>query len=105
MDSFSSPANGRNNNGAWQEGVRQGAFWERELRFRGLDGHWHHVLSRGGPIRDGQGKILYGAGINLDIQRQKETESELQLLVQTLEARITERTGELEHANDQLREL
>jgi hypothetical protein len=77
----------------------------RESRFRAADGHWHHILSRGVPIRDSQGKILYWAGINLDIQHRKEAERQLQQLVQTLESRVSERTLERENATAKLREL
>jgi PAS domain S-box-containing protein len=90
---------------AWQKCVRNGTNWEREHRFRTADGHWHHILSRGVPIRDSQGKILYWAGINLDIQHRKEAERQLQQLVQTLESRVSERTLELENATTKLREL
>jgi PAS domain S-box-containing protein len=63
---------------AWSQCVKEGEFWEREHRFRGVDGDWHHVLARGGPIRDGDGNILYWAGINLDIQNRKKSEIALQ---------------------------
>jgi PAS domain S-box-containing protein len=90
---------------AWQECIQKGAFWEREHRFRGVDGNWHYVLARGGPIRDDNGNILCWAGINLDIQSRKEGEHQLRLLVETLEARIAERTQELQSANDKLHDL
>ncbi|RPH90815.1 MAG: PAS domain S-box protein, partial [Desulfobacteraceae bacterium] len=51
---------------AWQECVRTGGDWNREHRFRGVDGAWHHVLARGVPIRDEQGTVVSWAGINLD---------------------------------------
>jgi PAS domain S-box-containing protein len=89
----------------WDQCVREGTSWEREHRFRAADGHWHHILSRGVPLRDGQGKILYWAGINLDIQHRKEAERQLQQLVETLESRVSERTLELENATAKLREL
>jgi len=90
---------------AWQKCVREGNPWERETRVRAAEGHWHHVLSRGVPIRDSQGKILYWAGINLDIQHRKEAERQLQQLVETLESRVSERTLELQNATAKLREL
>lgn len=90
---------------AWQECVREGKAWERETRVRAADGHWHHLLSRGVPIRDSQGKTLYWAGINLDIQHRKEAERQLQQLVESLESRVSERTLELESATAKLREL
>ena len=90
---------------SWKDCVREGRFWERQHRVRGIDGAWHHIFARGGPIRDAQGNILHWAGINLGIQKQKETEQQLQHLVQTLEVRIQDRTRQLENATDKLREL
>lgn len=52
---------------AWQECVRRGDFWEREHRFKGVDGRWHPVLARGVPVRDETGRIQQWVGINLDI--------------------------------------
>jgi PAS domain S-box-containing protein len=99
------PAEGDATKEAWQQCVRKGTSWEREARFRAKDGHWHHILSRGVPIRDSQGKVLYWAGINLDIQHRKEAEQQLQQLVERLESRVSERTLELENATAKLREL
>lgn len=62
---------------AWKECVRTGSHWEREHRFRGVDGQWHSVLARGVPIRDASGQIECWAGINLDIQALKNAEREL----------------------------
>jgi PAS domain S-box-containing protein len=60
----------------WQECVRTGEHWYREHRIRGTDGHYHSVLARGVPIRDG-GELRGWAGINLDISRIKRTEAAL----------------------------
>ena len=62
---------------AWRECVRSGANWDREHRFRGVDGEWHPVLSRGVPVRDDRGQVVYWAGINLDIRSIKEAEEAL----------------------------
>ncbi len=83
---------------AWRECVRAGSLWERELRFSRPGGVWHHILARGVPIRDDDGKILFWAGINLDIQHRKETEI-------ALEDRIAQRTEELLNARNELRGL
>jgi PAS domain S-box-containing protein len=99
------PEEGNATKEAWQKCVREGKAWEQETRFRAADGHWHHILSRGVPLWDSQGKILYWAGINLDIQHRKEAECQLQQLVETLESRVSERTLELENATAKLREL
>jgi len=61
----------------WRACVQEGGFWEREHRFRGVDGKWHYLLARGVPIRDDEGKIECWAGINLDISSLKRTEQAL----------------------------
>jgi len=62
---------------AWKECVRTGGFWDREHRFKGVDGKWHTVLARGTPVRNEHGEIVYWAGINLDISKLKKVESAL----------------------------
>lgn len=59
---------------AWQECARTGNFWEREHRFKGVDGRWHPILARGVPIRDDAGRIQRWVGINLDISGMKRIE-------------------------------
>ena len=62
----------------WKRCAASGTFWDRVHRFRGREGNWHHVLARGVPIRGERGEILCWAGINLDVQREKEVERALQ---------------------------
>ena len=62
---------------AWQECVRTGTVWYREHRVRGIDGVYHPILAQGVPIRDELGNITSWAGINLDIERLKQTEQAL----------------------------
>jgi signal transduction histidine kinase len=62
---------------AWKECVRNEGTWDIEHRYRGVDGQYHPILARGVPVRDERGKIIYWAGINLDISRLKRTETEL----------------------------
>lgn len=63
---------------AWKECVKNGGVWDREHRFKGVDGQWHYVLARGVPVRDDAGTIKGWAGINLDISRLKQAEQQLQ---------------------------
>ena len=42
---------------AWKECVRSGRNMDIEHRFRGADGAWHPILSRGVPLRDKTGGI------------------------------------------------
>ncbi len=60
---------------AWQECVRTGAMWDKEHRFRGVDGQWHPVLARGMAVEDESGQIICWAGINLDISQLKKAEA------------------------------
>ncbi len=69
---------------AWKECVRTGGTWDIEHRFRGVDGAWHHVLARGAPVKDEHGQVLCWAGINLDIDRLKQTEEALRASEATL---------------------
>ncbi len=62
---------------AWRECVRSGTRWEREHRYKGVDGEWHPVLSRGMPIRNDRGEITHWAGINLDISAYRRAEDKL----------------------------
>jgi PAS domain S-box-containing protein len=62
---------------AWQDCVRTGARWDREHRFRGVDGRWYPVLARGVPVRNERGEITAWVGINLDISDLKQVENEL----------------------------
>lgn len=61
----------------WKKIADIGGVWEKEHRFKGVDGAWHPVLARGTPIRDENGKIVQWAGINLDISSFKKTEEAL----------------------------
>jgi PAS domain S-box-containing protein len=62
---------------AWKECVKTGQSWDREHRYRGVDGKWHPILSRGVPVKDERGEVLWWAGINLDISRIKTVEEAL----------------------------
>jgi len=58
----------------WKDCVRSGGVWDREHRFKGVDGQWHHILARGVPLKDDQQRVLGWVGINLDIGRLKQAE-------------------------------
>ncbi|MES2597305.1 MAG: PAS domain S-box protein [Verrucomicrobiota bacterium] len=64
---------------AWQECVRTGLPWDRQHRFRGVDGKWHDILARGVPMKDDQDRITQWAGINLDFGQVKQAEQNLRL--------------------------
>ena len=81
---------------AWKECIRTEGRWDIEHRFRGVDGKWHPILARGGPVRDERGQITCWAGINLDISALKQTEESLR----ESESRERARAVELEALMD-----
>ncbi len=55
------PDDSENTLTAWKECVRVRGKWDRELRFRGVDGQWHPILARGARRgRPGQRSVLGG---------------------------------------------
>ena len=52
---------------AWEKCTKDGSAWDREHRFKGVDGQWHSVLARGVPVKNDKGVITGWVGINLDI--------------------------------------
>ena len=62
---------------AWKDCVRTKGTWDRELRFKGVDGKWHEILARGVPVKNDSGPTLGWVGINLDISRLKQAEGTL----------------------------
>ena len=67
----------------WRRCVAEERPWDREERIRGVDGRYHPVLARGVPVRNDQGEIVAWAGINLDIGRLKEAETEREQLLES----------------------
>jgi PAS domain S-box-containing protein len=87
----------------WYDAVQTGQPYQIEYRFREHrtgDYRWH--LGRALPIRDEAGQILRWFGTCTDIHDQKQAESAIQQLNETLEQRIVERTAQLEAANKEL---
>ncbi|MEO9253963.1 MAG: PAS domain S-box protein [Tepidiformaceae bacterium] len=59
--------------------------WVSELEVRGSNGDVCTILSRGGPMRDHDGRLTGFAGINLDISRRKQVERDLAMTIEELQ--------------------
>ncbi|HCU92821.1 MAG TPA: hypothetical protein DHU96_08805, partial [Actinobacteria bacterium] len=86
--------------------LRQGRSVKNfEVEFYRKDGTRQWVLLNIRPVLNEQGEILYVDGIIQDIAERKRAEMALQALNEELEQRVEVRTGELEQANHELRQL
>ncbi|MEP0958093.1 PAS domain S-box protein [Microcoleus sp. FACHB-1515] len=62
----------------WMQAVHSGEAYEMECRFRKADGTYRWLLSRGLPVRDGDGQIVEWVGGCVDIDDRKQAEQALQ---------------------------
>ncbi len=58
----------------WENSLKTGEDFEREIRLRNKDGEYKWHLSLGTPIKDEHGKIIKWVGTNTEIQKIKEEE-------------------------------
>lgn len=79
----------------WQHSLKTGEPYEIEYRFKACDGTYRWFLGRALPLRDENGKILKWFGTCTDIHDQK-------MMNDILEAKVKERTRELQKANAEL---
>ncbi len=61
----------------WKICLRSGDAWEHQFDLMGADGVVRHILSRGVPVRDGEGGATSWVGMHLDIGGIRESEEEL----------------------------
>ncbi|MBG0745088.1 MAG: PAS domain S-box protein [Planktothrix agardhii KL2] len=79
-----------------------GRGFDLEYRILRPDGSYRWIWDRGFPILNETGELERRGGIAKDITNRKETEQLLQKNNQELELRVTQRTTELETANERL---
>ena len=79
-----------------------GRGFDLEYRILRPDGSYRWIWDRGFPILNETGELERRGGIAKDITHRKETEQLLQKNNQELELRVTQRTTELETANERL---
>lgn len=78
----------------WQEALQARQPYETEFRLRRADGRYRWHLARAVPIADEEGHTVRWIGTNTDIEEQRETRAKLEVLNQTLEERVAERTAD-----------
>jgi PAS domain S-box-containing protein len=89
---------------AWGAALQSGRPYETEFRLRRGDGQWRWHIARAVPVRGASGAVTRWVGTNTDIQDQKEIAAALEDLAATLESRVQERTAQLQHAEEALRQ-
>ncbi|HVA40980.1 MAG TPA: PAS domain S-box protein [Candidatus Binataceae bacterium] len=87
----------------WTESVTTGCGYQVEYRFkRAADGLYRWHLGRAFPMRNDQGAIMQWVGTCTDIDDYKRTQEALREAHAGLEARVAERTAELDAAKGKL---
>ena len=88
----------------WADALAAGEIYETEFRLRRADGAYRWHIARAVPVKDASGQTVRWIGTNTEIQDQKEISETLSDLNATLEQRVQERTSQLSHAEDALRQ-
>ncbi len=89
----------------WTRSLAEKGKYEVEYRLRRYDGVYRHFLARGVPMLDDDGRIREWVGTCIDITERKEIEELLKRSRDELEARVHERTVELERSNRELQDF
>ena len=82
--------------------IREGGRFEAEYRIRLPDGRERWLLTKGVAQCDPHGRPVRLLGVNIDLTERKRAELAIQRLNEDLEARVRERTAELETSNADL---
>jgi len=83
---------------AWKEAVETHTTLDLEYRIRGADGEHRWFKARAVPLRDNEGHVVKWFGTNTDIDDQKRVNA-------LLEAKVQERTAQLQASLSSLEEL
>jgi PAS domain S-box-containing protein len=98
-DYFTDPAKAR---AGYQQVFREGSVTDYALEIRRTDGHITPVLYNAAVYRDDSGSVIGVFAAARDITERKKAEEEINKLNRELEARVVERTTELENSNKEL---
>jgi PAS domain S-box-containing protein len=85
--------------------LNSGKPWSGEFQVRCKDGRFLTALVTLSPLVDEQGSTVGIVGVSQDLSGRKHTEEEMRNAHAELERRVLERTGELDRANNSLRDL
>ncbi|PWC26429.1 PAS domain S-box protein [Teichococcus aestuarii] len=96
---------------AIKEAVARGGAYAHQYRVRRADGQYYWIEANGRVEHAPDGTPLNFPGVLLDVEERRAVEAErdrvtaeLRALTDTLEQRVAERTAELQHAEEQLRQ-
>ena len=86
----------------WSAALASRQPFEMEFPLRGADGQFRAFLTRVQPLKNSAGEVTQWFGTNTDVETLKQTEEKVQRLNDELEQRVSERTAQLEAANQEL---
>ena len=86
----------------WSRALRNHSFYETEYRIRRRDGQYRCMAVHGVPVLEKDGVIREWVGACEDITERRLAEDEIRKLNEELEQRVTERTVQLQAANQEL---
>ncbi len=87
---------------AWTRCMSGTCSWDFEFQLPKSDGTFHTIMSRGVPVKNSAGKVLYYAGVQLDVSERVRITSELKAAHENLETQIQHRTLQLGELNRKL---
>ena len=90
---------------AWNAAVAAKTSFIVEFRIRAKDGSYRHFYTRAEPILGADGDIQRWIGSNTDIEDRYRAEEKVRELLTEMEARVFQRTGELNTALRDLRNI
>jgi PAS domain S-box-containing protein len=88
----------------WMQKVKTGDSFDIEFRIRRNDGVYHWFKTRAVPMRDAEGNIIKWFGSNTDFDEIKKAEEQLRNFNKVLEAKVDDRTKELQSSKQLLDE-
>jgi PAS domain S-box-containing protein len=89
---------------AWRRAIELREMYAVEYRVQHVSGEWRWTEAKSVPLMNGDGTIAEWVGMNTDITDRKHAEDELARLNESLEARVQERTAQLEAEAERRRE-